>query len=83
MLVGHRADLAPRGAGEDDVADVQRAVLHQDARHRALAAIEEGLDDGAGRGRFGFGLKLEHLGLERDHLEQLLDAGTRLGRDLA
>ena len=49
VLVGHRADLAPSAAGEDDVADAQRAVLDEDARDRTAAAIEERLDDGAAR----------------------------------
>ena len=47
MLVRHRADLAEAGAGEDEVADAQRAVLDEDARDRAATAIEQGLEHGA------------------------------------
>ena len=57
VLVGHRADLAPGGAGEDDVADAQRAVLNRTRATGPLAAIEERLDDGAaGAACFGFAL---------------------------
>ena len=63
---GHRADLAEAGACEDEVADAQRAVLDEDARHRAATAIEEGLEDGAAGGLLRVRLELEDLGLEGD-----------------
>ena len=47
-LIGdQRADAAHFGAGDDDVADTQRAALHQHGRDRAAAAIELGFDHGA------------------------------------
>ncbi len=56
VLVGHRADLAEAGAGEDEVAHAQRAVLHEDAGDRAAAAIEQRLEHRAARRR-GFGVR--------------------------
>ena len=50
--VGHeRAHAAPFGAGHHDVADMQRAALHQHGCDRAAAAVELGLDHGAFGGR--------------------------------
>ncbi len=51
VLVRHRADLAEPGAGEDEVADPQRAVLNEHARDGAAAAVEQRLEHGAARGR--------------------------------
>ena len=56
--------------------------LHQDGRHRAAALVELGLDDGAFRGAVGARLQLEHLGLEQDGLEQLVEIGALDRRDL-
>ena len=42
-----RAHAAPFGAGDDDVAAMQRAALHQHGRDRAAAAVELRLDHGA------------------------------------
>ena len=47
LVVDQRADAAPFGAGDDDVADMQRAALDQHGRDRAAAAVELGLDHGA------------------------------------
>ena len=48
-IVDERADLADHRAGDEVVADAERAVLHEDRRHRAAAAIELGLEHGAHR----------------------------------
>ena len=44
MLVEHGADAAEGVAGDDRVADAQRAALDQDGRDRAAAAVEVSLD---------------------------------------
>ena len=57
LVVEHRAHLADVLAGDDGVADLQRAVLHEHRRHRAAVAVELGLDDGAAcAGLFGLAL---------------------------
>ena len=79
LVVDQRADAAPFGAGDDEVADMQRAALDQHGRHRAAAAVELGLDHGAFGGARRIGLEIEDFGLQPDHFEQLVDVGL-LGR---
>ena len=70
-----RAHAAPFGAGHDEIADTQRAALHQHGRDRSAAAVELGLDHGAFGGALRIGLEVENFGLQADHLEQLVDVG--------
>ena len=65
LVVEHRAHLADELAGDDGVADLQGAVLHQHRRHRTAVAVELGFDDGAARGLVRVGLELEQLRLQR------------------
>ena len=44
VLVEHGADAAERVAGDDRVADAQRAALDEHGRHRTAAAVEVRLD---------------------------------------
>ena len=46
-VVDERAHLADDGAGDERVADAQRAVLHEDRRHRAAALVELRFEHGA------------------------------------
>ena len=62
------AHAAPLGARHDDVADVQRAALHENGRHRATAAIELGLDHGAFGRTIRIGLEIENFRLQADRL---------------
>ncbi len=81
--IGHqRADAAPFGAGNDDVAGLERAALHQHGRDRAAAAVEPRLDHGAFGRPVRIGLEIEHFGLQRDHVEQLVEIALLLGRNL-
>ena len=82
LIRDQRADAAHLGAGDDDVADTQRAALHQHGRDRTAAAIELGFDHGAFGRTLGVGLEVEDFGLQRDHLEQLVEIGLVLGGDL-
>ena len=77
-----RADAAPFGAGDDDVAGAQGAALDEHGRDRAAAAVELGLDHRALGDAVGVGLEVEHLGLQRDRLEQRVETLAGLGRDL-
>ena len=79
LIVDQRPDAAPMRAGDDQLADAQRAALHQHGRHGAAAAIEPSLDDRAFRAAVGVGGKIEQLGLQRDRLEQLVEIDA-LGR---
>ena len=54
-VVLHRAHAAPVGAGDERVADLERAALHEHGHDGAAARVELGLDDHAGRlGRPGW-----------------------------
>ncbi len=72
--VGHqRAHAAPFGAGHHQVADPQRAALHQHGRYRAAAAVELGFDHGALGRTLRIGLEVEDFGLQSDHFQELVD----------
>ena len=79
--VGHGADTAHGGAGDDDVALVQGAVLDQQGGHGAAALVQAGLDDSAVGGAVGVGLQLPHLGGQDDHFQQVVYAHAGLGGD--
>ena len=75
LVVQHRAHAAPFGAGHDDVALLQRALLHQHGRHRATAAVEPAFDHRAFGGAVRVGAQVEDFGLQQDRFLQLVEAG--------
>ncbi len=79
--VVHRADLAVGAAREDHVPAIQRAVGDEHRGHRTAAAVEFGFDHGAAHGLVGIRPQIEHLRLERDGFEQLVDTLTGERRD--
>ncbi len=79
LVVGHDADSADGGTGDDDVALVQRAVLHQHRGDGASALVQTRLDDRTLGGAVGIGFELLHLGDERDHFEQVVQTLFCLG----
>ena len=81
-VVVHRADAAPVGAGDERVADLQRAALDEQRHDRAAARVELGLDDDAGRRRVRVGLELLDLGHDVQRLEQVVEAVLGLGGDV-
>ena len=76
LVVDERADAAPCRAGDDDVADLQRAALDQHGADRAAAAFELGFDDDAFGRAVGVGLEIEHFGLQGDRFQQLVEVGA-------
>ena len=72
-VVGHRAHAAPVGAGDDRVADLQRAALDEHGDDRAAARIELGLDHGAGGIGVRVGGELLDLGGQQQALEQVVE----------
>ena len=56
--------------------------LHEDGGHRALALVEPRFDDDALGRRILRRLELEHFGLQQNRVEQIVDAGAGLRRDL-
>ena len=79
--VGHGTDAANGGTGDDDIALVEGAVLHQQRGHRTAALIQPGLNDRAVGGAVGVGLQLLHFGGQIDHLQQVVNALAGLGGD--
>ena len=78
--IGHeRADAAPFGAGDDEIADLQGAALDQHGGDRAAAAVELGFDHGAFGRTLGIGLEVEDFGLQTHHFQQFVDVEL-LGR---
>jgi hypothetical protein len=79
-FVEHRAHAAVLDAANQEVALVQRALLHQHGRDRAAALVEAGFDHHAGGATVGDGLELQHFGLQQNRVEQRVDAHSGLGR---
>ena len=73
LVVEQRADFAERRPDDDDIADAQRAGLHQHGRDGTAAAVERGLDHDAARAAVRVGLELFEVGFEQHGLEQLVD----------
>ena len=82
VLVEHGADLAPRAAGDDRVADAERAALDQRGDDRAAALVEVRLEHRRPCRHLRVGGELLDLGDEQDRLEQLVDADARGRRDV-
>ena len=83
LIVGHHTHTADRRARDDDIALMERTVLHEERRDGAAALVKARLDDGAAGGAVRVGLELADLGGQRDHLEQIIHAHTGLGGDRA
>ena len=80
-VVDERAHAADDRARDERVADAQRAVLHEDRRDRAAAAIELRLEHGARRIPLRIGLVLADVADEQNHFEQRVEPGLLLRRD--
>lgn len=75
-------NLAVGGGGDDDVADVEGAGLHQQAGDGATAVVKVGLDDGAARWPVRICRQLLHLRLQQDRLQKVVHPLPELGADL-
>ena len=82
-IVVERAHAAPGVAGDDRVADLERAAVDEHRRDRAAADVEPRLDDRPGRvgGRVRAQIELG-ISDEQDALEQVVEVLALLGRDL-
>src|SRR5690554_367224 len=79
LVVDQHADAGELGTGDEDVTDAQGAALHQHRCHRTAAAVELGFDDEALGPAVARHLELQHLGLQQDGLQQLVEAGPLEG----
>ena len=80
--IDQRTDAAVRGASDYAVAGMQCTALDEHRGDGATAFVEVSLDDEAGSKRIGIGLQLEHVSLEDDGLEQVVDMHLLLCRHL-
>ena len=74
LVVDQRPDATPGRTGDQRVADLQRAALHQHRGHRATADVEVCLEDDARGASVGVGPQVLDLGDDQQVLEQLVDA---------
>ena len=81
LVADHGAHTTHAGTGDDDVALMQRAVLHQEGGHGAAPLVQPRLNDRALCGAVGVGLQLAHLGGEGEHFQQVLHAHAGFGGD--
>src|SRR6202043_2609055 len=75
-FVGEQAHPAPFGAGDDDVADLERSALHQHGGDGAAALVELGFHHRAFGGAVGIGLEVQDFGLQQDGFFQLVQANA-------
>ncbi len=73
-VVEEAADAAEAGAGQTDIADLQRAILHQHGGDRAEAFVHLAFDDGAARRGGRVGLEFHDLALEIEDFDQFRNA---------
>src|SRR5437773_1067807 len=72
----------PSLASDSESAPTERPLLHEHARDDAAPLLEAGLEDHAASEPIRIRLELEQLRGEQDHVQQLLDVGAALRRDL-
>ena len=78
LVVYHGTDAADGGTGDDDIARLERAVLHQNGHYRAAALVETRLDDSSLCGTVGVGLQLLNLGENDEVFKQIFDTHAGL-----
>ncbi len=80
-IVDEQAHAAEFRTGHHDIADLQRAALHEHGGDGAAALVELGFDHGAFGGAIGIGLEIEHFGLQENRFFQLVEIGALGGGD--
>ena len=73
-LIKHRLDFAIVGSGENDIADFERAVLHEHGGNVAPSFVEARLDYGAYGLAVGVGLEVEQLSFKQHFFHELVDS---------
>ena len=76
MIIEQSAHTAPGRARNHDVANAQRAALHEDGADRTAATLELGFDDDAFRRAMRIGAKIQNFGLQMDRFQQLVEIGA-------
>ena len=82
VLVLHRADPAIRGACDQCVADLERALLDEHGRDRPAALVEVSLQHGPASPAGGVALQLLQVGHHEDRVEQCVEVEVGLRGDV-
>ncbi len=82
LVVDEGTHAAPGRAGDERVADLERAPLDEQGGHRAPAHVEVGLEHGAHGPPVGVGGELLDVGDHEQLLEEVVDAQVLQGGDL-
>ena len=67
---------------QQNVAHMERAVLHEHRSHVAAPLVERRLDDRTGRLAVGVGFQIEHVGFQQHLFEQFVEIEPLLGRNI-
>ena len=81
LVAAHGTHTAHGGTGDDDIAGVEGAVLHQNGGDGALALVQTSLDNSALGTAVGVSLQLHDLSFQSDALQQVVDAHAGQSRD--
>src|SRR5713101_1201762 len=73
-IVKHRAHFAENRSADEEVASLQRAVLHQDRSYRAASLVHARFQHRARRRRIRVSLQLPQISNQQNRFQQLLDA---------
>ncbi len=82
LVVDECANAAPLVARNDDLARSEGTLLYEDGRDRTAASVELGFHHRAFGRPVRIGLEIEDFGLQQDRLEQLVEVGLVLRRNL-
>ncbi len=82
LVVDECAHAAPLVARNDDLARSEGTLLYEDGRNRTAASVELGFHHRAFGRPVRIGLEIEDFGLQQDRLEQLVEVGLVLRRNL-
>ena len=80
-VIDHGPDFAVAGASQDGIPDMQGAPVDEHGSYRASALIQLGFDDGAMGRQVGVGLQFQHIRHQKDHFQQVGNAGLLPGRN--
>ena len=80
--VEHRLHVAARLPADQRIADVERALLHEQARHDPAALVDGGVEADAGCGAIGVGPQIVKLGDREERVEQRVDTFAGEGAGL-
>ncbi len=80
-LAQNGAHLAVGHAHQESVPHLEGPLVDKNGEHHAAARLLLGLDHGPAGGALGTGLQFQHLGLQVNHVQKMIDADALLRGD--